>query len=422
MQRSVVATITVLFVTVAGWKVAGFGAAATAPQATQNRSATGAVPAFQVDPLWPKPLPNHWILGSVTGVAVDSRDHVWIVHRGADSLNARTEMGLGTEPPSAEGCCAAAPPVLEFDADGNLVSHWGGPGQGYDWPMTPGGIAVDAKGNVWITAAGWPEPPAARGGGAGRGRAAGAAGAAGAGAAAPAAPPPPPARPFDAHILKFSATGQFLQQLGKPGASEGSAGKATFNRPAGLAFDASANEIYVADGYTNRRVVVLDATTGAYKRHWGAYGAAPDDATLPAYDPAAPPAKQFRTVGCVELSRDGQVYVCDRQNNRIQVFRKDGTFVKEVVVSKGTLGNGSVWDIAFSSDTEQRYLFAADGQDHTVAVLVRATLTQTGTLGSGGRWPGAFYAVGSVAVDSRGNLYTGETLEGKRVQKFAPKR
>src|SRR6187551_3202532 len=128
-------------------------------------------PAYRVVPLWPKPLPNHWILGSVTGVAVDAQDHIWIVHRGADSLTARTENGTGTNPPTAENCCSPAPPVLEFDMDGNLISHWGGPGQGYDWPKSPGGIAIDAKGNVWIAAAGWPEPPAGRAGGAGRGAA-----------------------------------------------------------------------------------------------------------------------------------------------------------------------------------------------------------------------------------------------------------
>jgi DNA-binding beta-propeller fold protein YncE len=370
-------------------------------------------PAFQVDPLWPRPLPNHWILGSVTGVAVDSRDHVWIVHRGAASLTARTENGLGTDPPTAEECCRPAPPVLEFDASGALVSSWGGPGQGYDWPITPGGIAVDAKGNVWIAAAGWPEPAPARGGGRG--------GRAGAARGAPATPPPPP-RPFDAHILKFSPAGKFLQQIGKPGSSEGNAGKATFGRPANVEIDAAANELYVADGHGNRRVVVLDATTGAYKRHWGAYGAPPDETNPGAYDPAAPPARQFRVVSCVAIARDGLVYVCDRQNNRIQVFRKDGTFVKEGFVSKAALVNGSAWDVAFSSDAAERYLFVADGQDHQVVILQRDTLATVGTIGTGGRWPGAFYAVGSIASDSRGNIYTGETLEGKRVQKFAPRR
>ena len=420
MQRRASATLVALLTMAGGWWIA--------PEAPLSAGqGSGAAPAYQVDPFWPRPLPNHWILGSVTGVAVDSRDHVWIVHRGADSLTARTENGLGTNPPTAEECCRPAPAVLEFDAAGALVSSWGGPGQGYDWPMFPGGIAIDAKGNVWITAAGWPEPPARGGGAGGRGaRAGAAAGAAGAGAsgvAAPPAPAPAPApRPFDAHLLKFSPTGQFLQQIGKPGASDGNASKTTLNRPANLDVDAAANELFVADGHGNRRVVVLDAATGAYKRHWGAYGAAPDETNPGAYDPAAPPAKAFRTVSCVTIAKDGSVYVCDRQNNRIQVFKKDGTFVKEVLVSKATLGNGSVWDIALSADAAQQHLFVADGQSHQVVVLQRSTLNQIGTIGTGGRIPGRFYAVGSVAVDSRGNVYTGEMFEGKRVQKFTPRR
>jgi hypothetical protein len=262
-----------------------------------------------VETLWPKPLPNHWILGSVTGVAVDAQDHIWIVHRGADSLTGRTENGLGTNPPTAENCCLPAPPVLEFDTAGTLLSHWGGPGQGYDWPKTPGGIAVDAKGNVWIAAAGWPEPPGARAGGAGRaGGRGGAAGAAAGEPPAPASPPPPPSH--DAHILKFSRTGQFLAQYGKPGTTDGSASKTSFNRPANLDIDAAANEVYVADGYGNKRVVVLDANTGAYKRHWGAYGAAPDDTAPPAYDPAAPAAKQFRAVSCVAVNAGDATIGC----------------------------------------------------------------------------------------------------------------
>ena len=232
---------------------------------------------FQVDPLWPKPLPNGWVLGSVTGVAVDEQDHVWIVHRGAASLTARTENGLGTDPPTAEFCCRPAPPVLEFDPAGNLVSSWGGPGDGYDWPESPGGIAVDAKGNVWIAAAGLPRRSAGRRPCGGRRR------------AEPRTPPTPAAAPVDAHVLKFSRSGKFLRQIGKPGVTEGNASRTSLNRPAGLEVDAAANELYVADGHGNRRIVVLDATTGEYKRHWGAYGAAPDDATSAAYDPAAPP-------------------------------------------------------------------------------------------------------------------------------------
>jgi DNA-binding beta-propeller fold protein YncE len=341
-------------------------------------------PAFQVDALWPKPLPNGWILGSVTGVRVDTKDHIWLVHRGADSLSARQEMGLATKPPGSEFCCAPAPFVLEFDSAGNLVGQWGGPGDGYEWPRSPGGIAIDGAGNVWIAAAGMTETA---GGGRGRG---------GAAAAPPAAP-----RPQDAHVLKFSRAGKFLLQIGQAGKTDGGESRTTLNRP--LAVDADANEVYVADT-GNQRIAVFDATTGAYKRHWGANGSTP-----------------FRTVSCVRVAKDGQVYVCDRQNNRIQVFRKDGTFVKEAFVSKTTLGDGAVWDVSFSHDPQQRHLYVADGQDQKIFVLRRDTLEVASSFGGGGRYPGYFFGVGSIAVDSRGNIYTGETYEGKRLQRFAYK-
>jgi hypothetical protein len=363
------------------------------------------VPTFQVDPLWPKPLPNHWILGSVTGVWVDAQDHIWLVHRGMDSLTARTEAGLATDPPTAETCCAPAPPVLEFDQSGTLVSHWGGRGQGYDWPHSPGGITVDAKGNVWLTAAGPPEPSgvAPRGAGAGRGTT------------------PAPSRPQDAHVIKFSRAGAFVMQIGKAGRTEGNGSKTALDRPARVDIDAAANEVYVADGIGNHRIVVFDATTGAYKRHWGAYGKPPGGAAAGPYVPSDPPSQQFNTVSCVRLARDGLVYVCDRKNNRIQVFKKDGAFVKEGVVSKSTLGDGAVWDIAFSRDPQERFLYVADGHDQKVWVLSRDTLQVVSSFGAGGRWPGHFYGVGSIAVDSKGNVYTGETYEGKRLQKFVYK-
>jgi DNA-binding beta-propeller fold protein YncE len=370
--------------------------------AAQRKSAstrTAQAPSFTVDPLWPKPLPNHWVLGSVTGVAVDSQDHIWIIHRGADSLG-NNEKGAILNPPT--GCCVPAPQVLEFDQSGNLISHWGGPGQGYDWPQSTGGIAIDHKGNVWIAAAGQAET-ATRPTGAAPG-----------GAARPAAPP----KPQDAHVLKFSRTGQFLLQIGKAGKTESNDSKTGLNRPVSVEVDPATNEVYVGDGFGNRRVAVFDADNGAYKRHWGAYGEKPDDAGLNAYDPGAPPAKQFRTVSCATVSKDGQVYVCDRQNDRIQVFQKDGKFVKEGFVSKTTLGDGSVWDIAFSNDPQQRYLYVADGHDKKIYVLRRDTLETVTSFGDGGRLPGQFYGVGSVAVDSKGNVYTGETYEGKRVQKF----
>lgn len=338
----------------------------------------GYAPRFEVDPLWPRPLPNHWILGSTIGVSVDSRDHVWIVHRGGATLNARTEMGAATDPPTGE-CCTPAPPVLEFDPDGNLVSWWGGPGDGYDWPSSNHGIAVDPLDNVWI-------------GGNGA---------------------------DDAHIVKFARDGTFLAQFGAPGMSGGSSDTTAFGRVAKISFDVEANEAYVADGYGNKRVAVLDMSTGAFKRYWGAYGNAPDDADLGRYDPDAPPAQQFRNpVHCAEPSLDGLVYVCDRPNDRVQVFRKDGTFVSEVFIAPRTLGDGSTWDIAFSKDPGQTYLYIADGKNERIYVVLRETMEILTTFGDGGRQPGQFFAVHSIATDSRGNLYTTETYEGKRLQKF----
>ena len=378
-----------------------------APVLAQGRGA--AAPAYRVDPLWPQPLPNHWVFGSITGLAVDGQDHLWVVHRGADSLEAN-EKGMMLTPPTSSVCCTAAPFVLEIDQAGKVVSNFGGPGQGYNWPQSPGGIAVDAKGNVWITAAGLVPPPPAAGG---RGRGAGP----GAGGAAPAA--------ADAHVLKFSKTGQFLLQIGKPGQTTGDD---ALNKPAAVAVDAAANEVYIADT-GNRRIAVFDSESGKFKRAWGAYGEKPG-ADPGAYDPNAPAARQFRDVTCVEIAKDNMVYVCDRTSDRIQVFQKDGKFVKEAVIAKNTTGAvvagqfgavssfGSVWDVALSNDAQQRYLFVADGQNKKVRILQRDSLSEVGSIGQGGRQPGRFLAVGSIAVDSRGNVYTGEQHHGKRVQKF----
>jgi DNA-binding beta-propeller fold protein YncE len=335
------------------------------------------VPYFEVDPYWPQPLPNHWVLGSAIGVGVDSRDHVYVIHR-RNTFNERTEIGAATEPATST-CCIPAPNILEFDPEGRLVKAWGGQGEGYEWPESNHGLTLDHKDNIWI-------------GGNGR---------------------------TDSHILKFTRDGTFLQQIGIPGQAADSLSTEHFGRVAKISFDAQANEAYVSDGYSNKRVAVLDADTGAFKRFWGAYGNKPDDTNLGRYSPNDPPAQQFRNpVHCAEPSRDGLVYVCDRANDRIQVFKTDGSFVMEKFIEPITLGDGSVWDITFSRDPQQKFMYVADGKNMKVYVIKRKSMEILTSFGDGGRQPGQFFAVHSIATDSKGNLFTTETYEGKRVQKF----
>jgi DNA-binding beta-propeller fold protein YncE len=351
-------------------------------QQSAEAQAKGSVqaPRFEVDPMWPKPVPNHWVFGNIIGVGVDKNDHVYIIHRGAGSLEAK-EIYATTNPPSSE-CCVPAPPVLEFDAEGNLVKAWGGPGQGYEWPESNHGITPDSKGNLFI------------GGNGGN----------------------------DGHILKFTREGKFIKQFGFAYASAGSNDMWAFNKVAKISLDEGANEAYVADGYGNHRVAVIDMDTGKIKRYWGAYGNKPDDTNLGNYNPEAPLAQQFRNpVHCAEPANDGNVYVCDRPNDRIQVFTKDGKFVKETQVLKTTKGDGSVWDIAFSRDAQQKYMYLADGANEKIHVFDRQSLTELTSFGDGGRQPGQFYAVHSIATDSKGNLYTTETYRGQRLQKFVYK-
>jgi DNA-binding beta-propeller fold protein YncE len=364
-------------------------------------------PRFEVDPLWPKPLPNHWVMGQTIGVSVDAQDHVWIIHR-AGSLEAG-ETHAAANPPIAQ-CCAPAPPVLEFDQAGNLIGHWGGPGPGYNWPDSNHGITVDYKGNVWI-------------GGNGRGPASARGAINGSDeepAAANAKGKAPAFQSFsDNMVLKFTQDGKFLMQIGKPKSSKGSNDIANLRLPAKIFVDAKTNEAYIADGYGNHRVIVFDADTGKYKRHWGAYGHKPDDTDMGRYNPNDPPPQQFRNpVHCADLSNDNQLYVCDRVNDRIQVFKPDGTFIKEGFVNKETLGSGSAWDIAFSKDPQQKYIYLADGENDRVHILDRQSLEVLTTFGEGGRQPGEFYGVHSIATDSKGNIYTTETYRGQRVQRF----
>jgi DNA-binding beta-propeller fold protein YncE len=378
-------------------------------------AATVQAPRFEVDPMWPKPLPNHWVLGNVIGVSADSKDHIWIIHRQA-TLEPK-EIYAAANPPAAE-CCLPAPPVLEFDQDGNLLASWGGPGHGYDWPDSNHGITVDYKGNVWIGGNGRGTPPGAA---QAKGKAAPAQAK---GTEAEGATPAGQRQIYyhDSMVMKFTQEGQLLMQIGKPGASKGSNDTENLGLPAKLFIDPKTNELYVADGYGNKRVIVFDADTGKYKRHWGAYGHRPDDTNLGPYRPDAPVAQQFRNpVHCAELSNDGLLYVCDRVNDRIQVFKPDGTFVKEVFIAKNTLGDGSVWDIAFSKDPQQKYIYLADGANEKIYIIQRDNLEILTSFGDGGRQPGQFYAVHSIATDSKGNIYTTETYRGQRVQKFVYK-
>ena len=356
------------------------GAAIAACAAPADGGSATAAPRFKVDTNWPQPLPNNWILGQVSGIATDVEDHVWVLQR-PTSLT-EDERGATLVPPHSK-CCAPAPPVLEFDAAGKLLRSWGGAGAGYAWPANEHGIHVDAKGFVWITGNG----------------------------------------PEDGQILKFTRDGKFVLQIGKTGPQTGSADTTRLGQAAGVEVDAVANEVYVADGYSNRRVVVFDADSGAYKRHWGAYGRPPVDFEKPNVRRSAPPTDAQllhfgNPVHCVRVARDGLVYVCDRLNNRVQVFRKDGSYVKEFSVEPRTAGNGAVWDLVLSRDPQQRFLFMADGRNNQVLTLLRETGEVQGTLGRPGRYAGEFHWVHDLAIDSQGNLYAGEVDTGKRAQKF----
>ena len=375
--------------------VAALGALAVGQFAFQGPAVAQAkmAPKFEVDPFWPKPLPNHWVMGMSIGVWVDNNDHIWMVHRAntIDRTISQLQRGLGE-------CCQAAPPVLEYDEAGNVVHAWGGPGQGYDWPESNHGITVDHKGNVWIGGNGGP----------------------------------------DSQVLKFTQDGKFLMQYGKSGARRkaGAAADANveasqkdfaansndpdnFGRVAKIFIDPKANEAYIADGYLNHRVAVIDADTGKMKRWWGAYGNKPDDTPLGAYDENAPHAQQFRNpVHCADMSVDRLVYVCDRVNDRMQVFTPEGKFIKEMYYKIKTKTDGSVWDIAFSKDPQQKWIFMADGVSENVVVIDRQTLTPITTFGDGGNSAGEFHGVHSIAIDSKGNLFTTETYEGRRIQKF----
>jgi DNA-binding beta-propeller fold protein YncE len=340
------------------------------------------VPTFEPDPLWSEALPNKWVTGQVGGVAVDAHDNVWVFHRPATIPDG--EKAAALNPPQAE-CCIPAPSVLEFAPTGKFLQAWGGPGQGYEWPNTEHGIFVDSKDNVWLSGS----------------------------------------AKDDNQILKFTNKGKFLLQIGHAGKNQGSNDTNNLGGPAGLYVHQKTNELFVADGYFNHRVIVFDADTGVYKRHWGAYGKKPDDSfKFPARAQLlqGEPAPQFNNpVHSVVVSNDDLVYVADRTNNRFQVFRLDGTFIKEVFIARNTLqAEGTVHHFVLSPDKEQRFLYIVDGSNKAVRVLNRQTLEIVANIGGhAGHNAREFFHAHSAAADSKGNLFIGEVNNGQRYYKYA---
>jgi DNA-binding beta-propeller fold protein YncE len=367
---------------------AGPGTHMAGPAAVLRAQPAVAVPTFEVDPAWPK-LPSSLMFGEVSSVTVDRRDHIWVIQRPR------------TVP--ADQRDKAAPPVLEFDASGKYIKGFGGPSDAYEWPDNEHAIFVDGKDRVWI------------------------------GGNAPQGTNPPRS---DDMLLTFTNGGKFLRQIGRREKSTGNKDTENLKRPADLFVNMKTNEAFVADGYGNRRVIVLDADTGRFKRMWGAFsnepldppargtppgpaarGAAPASAPAPQPDREGAGPQQFGTVHAVEVSKDGLVYVGDRDNSRVQVFTLDGKYVSQAFINR-TRGGTTAAGLAFSSDGDQRFLYVADQANSLIHIVLRKTMEVVGSFGQRGLKPGEFQGLHHIASDSKGNIYTAEAQGGRRVQKL----
>ena len=382
-----------MFAAAATAAVIGAAVLGTTPLgAAQMPAPAAGVPQFRVDPTWPKDLPNQWIIQSVTGMFVDRDDNVWVLN--TPRAISDNESDAEKNPPIAE-CCRRAPAVIKFSPQGDVLASWGGPGHAPGWPTSEHTIFTDSQGNVWIAGS----------------------------------------QAGDT-LMQFSPDGRLLRDFGKRGPKfEGPANTQPMNNQqtelllrgvAAATLDEPANEIYVADGYLNKRVLVFDLRSGAFKRGWGAYGmplAQISNANPPAHNPNGPPLRDYRpAVHCAQIARDGLVYVCDRGGNRIQVFNKQGQFQKEFIVANNTLNRGSAGSVSFSHDPEQRFLYMSDIQNAVVWILDRQSGQVVGRFGRRGYNAGQFMLLHIAVADSRGNMYTGEVAEAGRVQKFVPAR
>jgi hypothetical protein len=363
-----------------------------APVVTMAQDSTAAIamPVFEVDATWPK-LPNNWVIGDPSSIAVDRHDNVWILHRPR------------TVP--AEKKDHAAPPVLEFDKHGKFLQAWGGPpgkndnNDQWEWPDTEHGIYVDYKDNVWI---GGNNPNTQI----------------------------RVSQRSDDMLLKFSSKGKLIKQIGRRDQSQGNKDTTNLHQPADVQVIQKTNEAVVADGYGNRRIIVLDAETGAFKRLWGAFGNEPIDVPPPAArggGPAPTPAPrdlegpgppQWGIVHAVRIANDGLVYVADRGNSRVQVFTLDGKYQTQVFVNRTDKSAATACGLALSSDPQQKYLYVSDFGNGHIWILDRKALRVLGHFGEQGPEPGNFRNAHHMATDSAGNLYTAEVNPGSRVQKF----